>query len=641
MKFRADFVTNSSDSSFLTFNVKNKALFKCLTKLGIKFEDTKKNVFSDRMRIVLPSGESAIIDDSENWSLPYVDDYSSISAWIVALLLWEVQYFCSDKKEDEYSRFSKELVTLLNEADITHLDWEAVEDWSRDTLMKDLSVKFDQMDEGIEDATIEHAYGFESEVGPCIYTEVHNGKRMSVDYTDTNEVETEKCNGLEFVVTDNLKYFENCDEITETIEKMGGYVTDHISKNTDYLICNDIHTNSLKMEKAKELGIAVLTEPAFIRRFCDINDFDNIKDSGEIAWNAGDLPFNGGVLDFVAENGTQPIVMEVWKDGRWQRNESDQKAAIIAAAQAAKREEVKKFASTVFEEDGKSIIKALLINRSRDCLLEGEGDRWDGSTISFEDLCRKGFVRFETGPLDAFEEKDCFLIIERKDSKNILNEYESTFIFTTICKHDLCDLTDYRNRGFEISSAIIDRLCGREYSEQGKFRFLSFSPKLISDEYMCYTLRLGVRDYVLTRDNEEVNIIEGYNRDNETIMKALLSDLSLRKVMGIEDITVDDAYVNGYIRTSEYFAQERKTTYRCWIIITWDFGFKRDLTIIPVSRDQNLLEDMSNIINNKLEGLELPVRGTIKHQKSNIDGVVKLSDNLFCKWTGFVPDSVE
>ena len=639
MKFRTDFVTNSSDSSFLTFNVKNKALFKCLTKLGIKFENTKKDVFSDRMRIVLPSGESAIIDGRENWSLPYIHNCSSISAWIVALLLWEVEDIYPEKEEDDYSGFSKELITLLNEADITHLDWEAVEYWSRDTMMKDLSVKFDQMDEDIEDATIEHTYGFESEVGPCIYTEVHNGKRMSVDYTDTNEVETEKCNGLEFVVTGNLKYFENRDEITETIEKMGGYVTDHISKNTDYLIYNDIHSDSTKMDKAKELGIAVLTETAFIRRFCDIHDFDDIQDSGEIARNARDLPYNGGVLDFVAENGTQPIVMEVWKDGRWQKNESDQKAAIIVAAQVAQRKEIRKVASTIFEEDGKNIIKALLIDQSRDCLMKG--NKWDGSTISFEDLCRKGFVRFEIGPLDAFEEKDCFLIIEREDSKDLFNKPESTFIFTTICKHDLCDLTDYRNRGFEISSAIINRLCGREYSEHGKFGFLSFSPKLISDEYMCYTLRLGVRDDVFARDNEKVNVIEGYNRDNEAIMKALLSDLSLRKVMGIEDVSVDDAYTNGYIRTSEYFAQERKTTFKCWIIITWEFWSKRDLTIIPVSRDQNLLEDMSNIINNILVGLELPVRGTIKYQKSIIDGVAKLSDNLFCKWTGFVSAPVE
>ena len=50
---------------------------------------------------------------------------------------------------------------------------------------------------------------------------------------------------------------------------------------------------------------------------------------------------------------------------------------------------------------------------------------------------------------------------------------------------------------------------------------------------------------------------------------------------------------------------------------------------------------MSTIINNKLIGLELPVRGTIKYQKSNTDRVIKLSDHLFCKCTGFVSAPVE
>ena len=42
MKFRTDFVTNSSDSSFLTFNIKNKKLYDFLTKLGIKIENVKE-----------------------------------------------------------------------------------------------------------------------------------------------------------------------------------------------------------------------------------------------------------------------------------------------------------------------------------------------------------------------------------------------------------------------------------------------------------------------------------------------------------------------------------------------------------------------------------------------------------------------
>ncbi len=319
MKFRTDFVTNSSDSSFLAFNVKNNALFDYLKKLGIKFEDTQKGVFSDQMEIVLPSGESNVIDGSENFMLPYVDECSSISAWIVALLLWEVEDVYPAKKADEYSAFLRELIALFNNAGITHLNWEEVEEWNRDKVLDDLSKTFDQMDSDVEEAVIEHTYGFEGAVGPCIYTEVHDGQRMSVNYSNEDEIETEDCEDLKFVVTGKLRYFENREAIVEAIEDLGGSVSDGVSKNTDYLICNDIRINSSKMKKAKALGIPVLTEAAFIRRFCAIYDFDDIKDEGEVAEEAWDLTFGGGVLDFVVENGTQPIIMEIWKDGRWQR----------------------------------------------------------------------------------------------------------------------------------------------------------------------------------------------------------------------------------------------------------------------------------------------------------------------------------
>ena len=325
MKFRTDFVTNSSDSSFLTFNIKNKKLFEALTQLGIKIEDVEEGEISDRMRIVLPSGASDCIDCGENWSLPYVTDCNSISAWIVSMILWEVEDVYPAKEEDEYSDFAKELIDLLNKADITHLDWEAIDSWSRDEMIADLDETFGEMDGEIEDATIEHTYGFEGEVGPCIYAEVHNGKKMLVDYANTEDLETMECDGLKFVVTGKLKYYENRDAIVEYIEDQGGTVTGSISKNTDYLICNDIKAANSKMEKAKELGIPVLTELAFIRMFADIDEFideidedsdDYILDEEELYDDAWDVALDGGVIDFVVDNGVRPIIMEVWKDGK-------------------------------------------------------------------------------------------------------------------------------------------------------------------------------------------------------------------------------------------------------------------------------------------------------------------------------------
>lgn len=38
-----------------------------------------------------------------------------------------------------------------------------------------------------------------------------------------------------------------------------------VSSNTDYLICNDPNSDTVKSKKAKELGVPVITEDQFLK----------------------------------------------------------------------------------------------------------------------------------------------------------------------------------------------------------------------------------------------------------------------------------------------------------------------------------------------------------------------------------------
>ena len=71
--------------------------------------------------------------------------------------------------------------------------------------------------------------------------------------------------GKTFVITGSLEHFENRDACKEKIESLGGKTAGSVSKNTDYLINNDIASNSSKNKKAKELGIPIITEEDFLK----------------------------------------------------------------------------------------------------------------------------------------------------------------------------------------------------------------------------------------------------------------------------------------------------------------------------------------------------------------------------------------
>lgn len=102
---------------------------------------------------------------------------------------------------------------------------------------------------------------------------------LNFDYTEANkayalmnlispEPEEKKENTLEgksIVITGTLKTFKNRAELQRVIEAAGGKVVGSVSKNTSYLINNDIESTSAKNQTAKRLGVPIITEENFLK----------------------------------------------------------------------------------------------------------------------------------------------------------------------------------------------------------------------------------------------------------------------------------------------------------------------------------------------------------------------------------------
>ena len=69
------------------------------------------------------------------------------------------------------------------------------------------------------------------------------------------------------VITGKLKVYKNRDSLQKDIEANGGKVVSSVSSKTSYLINNDPESTSSKNTTAKKLGIPIITEENFIKKF--------------------------------------------------------------------------------------------------------------------------------------------------------------------------------------------------------------------------------------------------------------------------------------------------------------------------------------------------------------------------------------
>ena len=106
------------------------------------------------------------------------------------------------------------------------------------------------------------------------YTNEHN--RMSLEHLlkeleieDVQPVDTSDglCTGLTFVITGDVHHFKNRDAFKAYVESQGGKVVGSVSGKTSYLVNNDVESNSSKNRKAKDLGVPILSEDAFVEQF--------------------------------------------------------------------------------------------------------------------------------------------------------------------------------------------------------------------------------------------------------------------------------------------------------------------------------------------------------------------------------------
>lgn len=133
-----------------------------------------------------------------------------------------------------------------------HNKWEAIESLEFGDLIQI---------EGIGDIMAE---GFVK-----YFSDAKNKKKVSdilakIHLDESEEMGENTLDGLTFVITGSLNKYENRDALKDAIQKAGGKVAGSVSSKTNYLINNDLLSNSSKNKKAKELGVSIIDEDTII-----------------------------------------------------------------------------------------------------------------------------------------------------------------------------------------------------------------------------------------------------------------------------------------------------------------------------------------------------------------------------------------
>lgn len=124
--------------------------------------------------------------------------------------------------------------------------------------------------EMFQDAAFTHIDGFGFEMGTKLYKwfmenghiMCKNAKLFTFEQDNNVTQVSNKLDGKVFCITGSVNIYKNRDELKQALENVGAKVTGSVTSKTNYLVNNDINSNSSKNKKAKELGIEIITEEA-------------------------------------------------------------------------------------------------------------------------------------------------------------------------------------------------------------------------------------------------------------------------------------------------------------------------------------------------------------------------------------------
>ena len=112
--------------------------------------------------------------------------------------------------------------------------------------------------DGIGEIMIQYMRDFDYTESDELYSFMNIVPYRQEEITTNNSI-----TGKTFVITGKLTRFKNRVALKRDIESHGGKVTESVSKNTDYLINNDIKSTSTKNKKALDLNTPIISEDEY------------------------------------------------------------------------------------------------------------------------------------------------------------------------------------------------------------------------------------------------------------------------------------------------------------------------------------------------------------------------------------------